>query len=310
MDWSLDRSGQERADHARDIAKQRVVVVDEPAEPATVAEMLIGAGTPAKPDLVVLDIDGNDWWVLYALLQTTSPRVLVVEYNGTYRPGQWWVEPYRKGLAWDQSFRHGASLGAMVRLASVFGLVLVGCDSTGVNSFYVDAEVLRVRGIGSAGRLDNLYRGPWFAPGLWGHPRQRFAGVNHAPLRPLSDDELSQIGLQAERWPTTAKRLRVGQPVVVQATLENGTDQLLTSQGHTPLHLAWRWRRNGEPAMPWRDEPRVRVWPVDPRRTGRTRLWSRAPTFAGSYQFELSLVQENVCWIEGQCARISFEVDQ
>ena len=67
---------------------------------------------------------------------------LVVEYNSTYRPGRWWVEPYRRGRSWDQSFRHGASLDAMASLAATFGLVLIGCDSTGVNSFYISRETL------------------------------------------------------------------------------------------------------------------------------------------------------------------------
>ena len=111
----------------------------------------------------------------------------------------------------------------------------------------------------SAPHRESLSR-PWFSPALRGHPRQRYAGADHAPLRPLSDAGLRQISLQAERWPTpTARRLCVGQPVVVQATVGNGTDELLTSQGGTPLHLAWRWRPAGELATHWRNEPRVKL---------------------------------------------------
>ena len=260
---------------------------------------------------MVIDIDGNDWWVLYAVLMAVSPRVLVMEYNGTYAPGRWWVEPYREGRSWDRSFRHGASLEAMARLAAAFGLPLIGCDSTGVNSFYVNGEVLRAADVEVPRRTENLYRGPWFSPDLWGHPRQRYAGADHAPLRPLNDADLGQISLQAELWPTaTGRRLFVGQPAVVQATVGNGTHELLTSQGGTPLHLAWRWRPAGEPVTHWRNEPRVKLWPVEPNQIGPTRLWSRAPSSPGSYHLELSLVQENVRWLDDRGAIIALEVDQ
>ncbi|HTT92082.1 MAG TPA: hypothetical protein VMF65_21180, partial [Acidimicrobiales bacterium] len=289
----------ERADHARRVAAQRAVVVGAPAEPATIGTVLRRAGVPAEPDLVVLDIDGNDWWVLFAVLLDVAPRVLVVEYNSTYRPGRWWVEPYREGLTWDHSVRHGASLGAIASLAATFGLTLVGCDSTGVNSFFIDHEVLSSRSLEAPGPIDSLYRGPWFAPGLWGHPRQRNAGANTPSLRPLGDRELHRISLQAKRWPGSAARpLAAGQPVVVQATVRNGTDELLTSEGSTPLQLALRWRRSNDPATLWSDEPRIKLWPIRPNQIGRTRLWSRAPSFAGTYRLELSLVQENVRWLD------------
>ncbi len=119
-----------RAQRVREVAAGRVAIIEAIAEPTSVGEMLSRAGT-LMPDLLVLDIDGNDWWVLRAVLSRFSPRVLVVEYNSTYRPGRWWVEPYREGTYWDESFRHGASLDAMAKLTASFGFVLIGCDSAG-----------------------------------------------------------------------------------------------------------------------------------------------------------------------------------
>ena len=84
-----------RARRASEVAAGRVACLDAPAEPGTIAAMLQEAEAPAEPDLVVLDIDGNDWWVLYAVLLRGVATSLVVEYNSTYRPGDWWVEPYR-----------------------------------------------------------------------------------------------------------------------------------------------------------------------------------------------------------------------
>ncbi len=301
----------DRARRAREVAAGRVVVLDAPAEPSTIAAMLRRADARADPDLVVLDIDGNDWWLLYAVLLAVSPRVLVVEYNSTYQPGQWWVEPYRQGFTWDQSFRHGASLDAMTRLAATFGFVLLGCNSTGVNSFYVSGETLRAGGLEAPGRIGDLYRGPWFAPGLWGHPRQRHLGATTLPTRPLSDDELSQISIDVSRWPTrAATRRAAGQPVVVETTITNGTDKLLTSEGGTPFHLASRWRSTVTPRPLWADEPRVKIWPVQPHGTVHNRLWRRAPSSFGHYYLELCLVQENVRWLDRQAVSIELEVDR
>jgi hypothetical protein len=166
-----------RARHARKVAPERVCVIEEAAEPPTIPALLAKAGVPDHPDVVIVDIDSNDWWVLGALLSAVSPRLLVAEYNAAYKPGQWWVQPYRNRGSWDETFRHGASLDALAALAGRFGLTLVGCNSTGVNSFFVADADLRGTSL-PARRPRDVYRGPWFAPGLWGHPRRR--GTSHA----------------------------------------------------------------------------------------------------------------------------------
>ena len=235
--------------------------------------------------------------------------MVVVEYNSTYRPGRWWVEPYRQGRTWDQSFRHGASLDAMASLAATFGLVLTGCDSTGVNSFYIH-EKHQARGLSPPGGIHNLYRGPWFAPELWGHSRQRDARRRTPPVFPLGDVELRQISLKVNRWPTSKDSpLTAGQPIVIQARIRNGTDKLLTSGGGITFHLALRWRNTDNPPPPWTDEPRVEIWPVRPHSSGDTRLWSKAPLSPGSYHLELTLVQENVSWLDDNADFIEVEVE-
>ena len=243
------------------------------------------------------------------MLLAVSPRVLVVEYNSTYRPGRWWVEPYRQGRTWDQSFRHGASLDAMASLAATFGLVLIGCDSTGVNSFYISRETLGACGLSLPAGIQNLYRGPWFAPELWGHSRQRYVRRSTPPVLPLSDVELRQISLKVNRWPTSKDSpLAAGQPIVIQARIRNGTDKLLTSGGGTPFHLALRWRNTDNPPPLWTDEARVEIWPVRPHSSGDTRLWSKAPLSPGRYHLELTLVQENVSWLDDNADFIELEV--
>ena len=41
--------------------------VQAAVEPATIEELLRGAGVPQEPDLLVIDVDGNDYWIWRAL---------------------------------------------------------------------------------------------------------------------------------------------------------------------------------------------------------------------------------------------------
>jgi hypothetical protein len=90
---------------------------------------------PANLDLLSVDIDGNDWHVLRALLRRTSPRVIILEYNARYLPGTSWVMPYDEQHSWDGSDWFGASLTSFALLLADHALV--GCSLTGVNAIFV-----------------------------------------------------------------------------------------------------------------------------------------------------------------------------
>jgi hypothetical protein len=103
-------------------------------------DLLAGLGAGADPDLLSLDIDGNEWWV-WKHLRRCRPRVVVVEYNAGMGPSLSWVMPY------DPAFRNpgtraaGASLKAFEQLGREKGYRLVGCNWTGVNAFFVREDV-------------------------------------------------------------------------------------------------------------------------------------------------------------------------
>ena len=296
-----------RAEHARMVAAGRVSVIEEAADPSTIHAILAKARIPTRPDLIVIDIDSNDWWVLGALLSRVSPRMLVIEYNATYKPGQWWVQPYRRGACWDETFRHGASLDAIAALAARFDLSLVGCNSNGVNSFFVSNAELR-RSTLRARQPRVAYRAPWFASGLWGHPRRPARQAEIAADVPLSSDDLSRISLSCARWPTRWLRAaRCGGLVFLQVTISNGSDKALTSHGVAPFNLASRWRKINAPRCSWFDEPRHPVPIIPPGAERSTRIWVPAPRLPGEYLLELALVQESVGWLDGRTVELSFE---
>lgn len=112
----------------------------------SILPLLTAASVPTELDLLVVDIDGNDYWVLERILTAYRPRVIAVEYNGRFAPPTDWVMPYDPAHVWDGSAYHGASLQALCRLAGAHGYALATCESMGINAFFVRRELWPDRG--------------------------------------------------------------------------------------------------------------------------------------------------------------------
>lgn len=97
-------------------------------------------GLTGEIDLLSIDIDYNDYWIWKAI-DIVSPRVVVIEYNASLRPPLSLVVPYRPAGQWDGSNFCGASLEALVRLGATKNYRIVGCSITGVNAFFVRADL-------------------------------------------------------------------------------------------------------------------------------------------------------------------------
>ncbi len=95
-------------------------------------------------DLLSIDIDGNDFWIWQAI-NIVQPRVVVIEYNASFgadRSITVEYDPlfdcYKKH---SSGWYHGASLRALTKLGKKKNYILVGCDSTGTNAFFVRADI-------------------------------------------------------------------------------------------------------------------------------------------------------------------------
>jgi len=99
---------------------------------------------PRDFDLLSIDIDFNDYWVWKAI-EGYSPRVVVIEYNGSVPPDESRAVRYEPQRQWDGSDYYGASLLALAKLARKKGYRLVGCDRMGVNAFFVKDELIKDR---------------------------------------------------------------------------------------------------------------------------------------------------------------------
>ena len=134
-----------------------------------ISELL--AVIPRDPDLLSIDIDHQDYWVLRALLSNGyRPRVICCEYNASCGPTARLVVAEEPDAKWDGTDYFGASLAAMVALCEDHEYWLVYCESSGNNAFFIRRPCL------PAGYLPvpvaDLWRTPMYgtAPG-GGHPK-------------------------------------------------------------------------------------------------------------------------------------------
>lgn len=106
--------------------------------------LLAGHAAKGPTDLLSLDIDGNDLWVWRAI-SAIDPRIVVIEYNAAFGPSRSLSVPY--DAAFDRfkyhpsGIFHGASLSALAKVGREKGYLLVGCESHGVNAFFVKSEI-------------------------------------------------------------------------------------------------------------------------------------------------------------------------
>jgi hypothetical protein len=108
--------------------------------PDNVQELFSQAGVPGEPDVLSIDVDGNDYWV-WEGLKAYSPRIVVIEYNAQWPLQARWVQPYDADRVWQGSDNYGASLGALRSLGERKGYRLVHTELTGNNAFFVRADL-------------------------------------------------------------------------------------------------------------------------------------------------------------------------
>lgn len=120
---------------------RRLVLEESFVSKENVVQLLAKLSVPAEIDLFSLDIDLNTYHI-WAALPDFRPRVVVVEYNGAFPPGQSFIYPYRPDEIWDYTQDFGASLKAFELLGAKLGYCLVGCDLVGLNAFFVRKDLV------------------------------------------------------------------------------------------------------------------------------------------------------------------------
>jgi hypothetical protein len=107
-------------------------------------EILTVNGFTGEIGLMSIDIDGNDYWVWRAL-NAVNPVIVIVEYNHRFGSEAAVTIPYDKDFQRGRDYPaiyFGASLKALCALAATKGYAFVGCNSNGVNAFFVRRDKL------------------------------------------------------------------------------------------------------------------------------------------------------------------------
>jgi len=137
--------------------------------PENVISLFESQKVPEWFDILSVDIDGNDIYVLRTILEKYKPRVIVVEYNSSLGPSDEKITPYKTGV-FEGTTHFGSSISAFFRLGRLFGYSLVHADQLGVNLFFVrDTEA--VEQFQNVNNVKAIFRPPRYVvvPGSFGH---------------------------------------------------------------------------------------------------------------------------------------------
>jgi hypothetical protein len=97
---------------------------------------------PKEFDLLSIDIDGNDYWILREVLGSYSPRVIISEFNSEHPLQE------SKTIEYDPDFRfdnfsdyYGYTFGAGEKLAKEFGYTII-FQKSNLNLFYLRNDLV------------------------------------------------------------------------------------------------------------------------------------------------------------------------
>jgi hypothetical protein len=133
-----------RANFAEQIAAGRLTFVEGYVNRDNINDLISNAGFRGEIDFLSIDIDSNDYHV-FESIDVINPRVVCLEHNQNYPPGESWIMPYNPAYRWDSKsgiVDYGASISAFVDLAARKGYRLVGCGLYSPNGFYVRDDLL------------------------------------------------------------------------------------------------------------------------------------------------------------------------
>jgi hypothetical protein len=125
--------------------------------PETADSLFLDAGAPEEPDILSIDIDGNDIWV-WDGVKRLRPRLLIIEYNSSLDHSKPVCQTYSPDAGWNGTVGFGSSLAALDVLAGIKGYTLVHTDLAGVNAFYVRNDLASLVGVESPPRHATNYR--------------------------------------------------------------------------------------------------------------------------------------------------------
>lgn len=112
----------------------------------TINRIIQDNGFNGDLDLLVIDMDGVDYWIWKAI-DVVKPRLVVLEYNNRWPESESVSVPYAPDFVTKEHpgpgnlVYFGASLGAFHKLANEKGYRLIGANSENTNAFFLRNSV-------------------------------------------------------------------------------------------------------------------------------------------------------------------------
>lgn len=130
----------------RGISSDQLVLVSEFVDVENINSVISGAGFDGEVDVLSIDVDGNDIWLLKEI-NVINPRLIIVEYNASFGPDLSVSIPYVRDFVWarrdpEKQCYYGASVTALAKVARQKGYNLVYGTQAGVNLFFVRSDLM------------------------------------------------------------------------------------------------------------------------------------------------------------------------
>ena len=119
----------------------KLYVVHKKVTPSNINEVIAQNIKFNNVGVLSVDIGVHTFHVLEKI-SVIHPKVVVVEYNAKYGPKIDWKINYDEELTWDGSDYYGASLKAFEIMMREKGYLLVACNITGVNAFFISKDLM------------------------------------------------------------------------------------------------------------------------------------------------------------------------
>jgi len=107
--------------------------------PGNVELLFEEAGVPKDLDLLVIDIDSNDYYVWRAI-HDFRPKLVIIEANFFFPPPELMVIDFHPMNYWDGTYYAGASIQSLYELGKKKGYELIHQLSAGPNLIFVDEK--------------------------------------------------------------------------------------------------------------------------------------------------------------------------
>jgi hypothetical protein len=108
-----------------------------------ILEILEQYDTPKEFDLLCIDIDGNDLYIIEEILSTYKPSLIVAEYNPIFSYNESKVITYDENHRWNEDDYYGFSFKAGLKMAEKFGYVCIH-ENDSLNMYFVRKQFIDI----------------------------------------------------------------------------------------------------------------------------------------------------------------------